>query len=779
MTESGDTAASAARAGTPAPREAYGQALYRRAARTIRGRLLLLTFAVLVPAVLAAAVLLLDAWRTQRHDTERQLMETARAITVAVDRQVGQGEATLRALATSPHLETGDFAAFDRQARRVAAGSQSWIVLTDEKGVQRVNTYLPQGVAPPGGGDAGFAERWAVLNERGRAVSNLFTGKVAQSPAVAVEIPVGRGGRPAYDLMLVMSPYVPAKVFADQRMPRAWTGGLMDRNGVMIARSRDMARFVGVRARDQALKDILTRSQSVADTRTAEGVPVLAVRNRSTVSGWTVFVAVPKAELNAGVGRSIALTAVAGLALLALGAALALWVARGVVRPVEGLAAAAEALGRGEPLPELAGGMTETDAVAEALRVAGDRLRAREDELRRLNETLEERVKDGAERLVQAQKLEAVGRLTGGIAHDFNNLLTAVLGNLELLGRRISDERLRRYVVNAREAAQRGASLTGQLLAFARKQRLTPEATDVNLIIGDMQTLLASTLGGSVRVQTELASGLAPALADRTQLELTLLNLAINARDAMPNGGLLRLVTAEVLVEAAPARPSDPPPGYYVRLSVCDQGEGMTSEVLDRVLEPFFTTKAPGRGSGLGLPHVLGVVQQLGGGLVIDSVPGEGTSVHVFLPRAASPALAAAPAEPVTLSGRVLAGKTVLLVDDDDHVRQAAGGLLRELGAVAIGADGPEAARLRRDQGVAWDLALIDWAMPGANGAELAAELAAGRPGAPCVLMTGFADSAALQAVWTGPVLQKPFTPEALAEILVRALQAARAAELA
>ena len=239
--------------------------------------------------------------------------------------------------------------------------------------------------------------------------------------------------------------------------------------------------------------------------------------------------------------------------------------------------------------------------------------------------------------LRQVQRMEAIGQLTAGIAHDFNNLLTAILGNLELLADRPSQDQGRsaRLIAGAQAAAERGAKLTGQLLAFARKQRIAVEPTDVNRLIQGMVPLLRSTIGGNIGIAVKTDPVVSAALADPTQLELAVLNLAINARDAMLNKGTITIETAEV-ARGEPVQPEEPAAGNYVVVRVSDTGPGIPDAVRERMFEPFFTTKDVGKGSGLGLPQVLGVVKQLGGGLTVSSTPNEGACVSIFLPRAAA-----------------------------------------------------------------------------------------------------------------------------------------------
>lgn len=370
------------------------------------------------------------------------------------------------------------------------------------------------------------------------------------------------------------------------------------------------------------------------------------------------------------------------------------------------------------------------------------------------------------EALRQSQKLEAIGQLTSGVAHDFNNLLTGVLGNLELLERRLkSDESLRR-VRAARAAAERGARLTHQLLAFSRKQRLAPAPLDLNRLVSEASDMLFRTIGATIRIETVLTEGLWPALVDPTQIELVLLNLAINARDAMPEGGRLTIRTANVSRGDAPR---DLHPADYVLISVSDTGEGMSEGVLRRAVEPFFTTKEPGKGSGLGLSMVHGVATQSGGGLHIESRAGRGTAVSVYLPRALNKS--AAGREPKAPSATQHGSATILIVDDDADVREVAVNCLESLGYRMIAAENGPAALKILARGSQVDLLLADMAMPGMNGVELIGKARERHPGLRAMLVTGYADIGAFSPAEGDFVLQKPYRLERLAEAVAAALR--------
>ena len=386
--------------------------------------------------------------------------------------------------------------------------------------------------------------------------------------------------------------------------------------------------------------------------------------------------------------------------------------------------------------------MHETNAVLE--RRVAERTAELEAVNRRLAAQIDEREKAEAQ-LRRAQRIEAVGQLTSGVAHDFNNLLTAVIGNLELLQARLipdRDERAAQLLTAALAATERGSQLTAQLLAFSRQQRMRPQPVDLNRIVGGMGGLLQSTIGATVRIDTTLAADLWPALADPSQIEMVLLNLAINARDAMPEGGAITIATANVTLDG-PERPEEPSPGDYAMVSVGDTGTGIPSAVLDKVFDPFFTTKEIGKGSGLGLSQVLGVAQQLGGGVRIDTRQGEGTNVRVYLPRARVSEIAgrrgrAAAVAPVA-EGAAHCGGLILLVDDDNDVREVAAAMLDEAGYAVVEADSGGAALecLDRD-GARIGLMIADIAMPGMSGLELAQKARRRWPHLPILHITGF-----------------------------------------
>ena len=373
------------------------------------------------------------------------------------------------------------------------------------------------------------------------------------------------------------------------------------------------------------------------------------------------------------------------------------------------------------------------------------------------------------ESLRQAQKMEAIGQLTGGVAHDFNNLLTIILGNLETAKRQLAKDndkaKLASRIESAIQGANRAATLTKRLLAFSRQQTLNPTAVDVNKLLGGLADFLQRTIGEETSLEVVGSAGLWPIDADQTELEAAIINLAVNARDAMPEGGKLTIEAANSYLDDDYARENlDVRPGQYVQIAVSDTGGGMPKDVVDRAFEPFFTTKPAGQGTGLGLSQVYGFVKQSGGHVKIYSELGLGTTVKMYLPRrlAASPPPRAAPAN----ASRGRPGETVLVAEDDSEVRAYVVETLEELGYNAVGvADAAEALRVL-DRNGAIDLLLTDVIMPGVNGRKLAEQATRLHPELKVVFMTGYSRNAIVHQGRLDPdveLIQKPLTSDALA----------------
>jgi PAS domain S-box-containing protein len=379
-------------------------------------------------------------------------------------------------------------------------------------------------------------------------------------------------------------------------------------------------------------------------------------------------------------------------------------------------------------------------------------------------------LEEAREQFFQAQKMEAVGQLTGGLAHDFNNMLTGISGSLELLRVRIAQGRLSdldRYITSAQGATSRAAALTHRLLAFARRQTLDPKPTDANRLISTMEDLVQRTVGPQVKVESVLAIGLWLTLCDPNQLESALLNLCINARDAMPEGGQLTVETANTWLDERGARERDMESGQYVAICVSDTGTGMSPDILARAFDPFYTTKPVGEGTGLGLSMVYGFARQSGGQVRLYSEIGNGTTVRLYLPRYRGPAEIEEEAPRLEQAPRATAGETVLIVDDEPSVRMLVTDVLEELGYAAIeAADTISGMKVLRSD-VRIDLLITDVGLPGGmNGRQMADAARETRPKLKVLFITGYAENAAIGNGRLEPgmhVLTKPFAMDNLA----------------
>jgi signal transduction histidine kinase/CheY-like chemotaxis protein len=712
---------------------------------TVRRRLVTLVLAFMVPTVAAAILAIFYVYQQERRSFERTLVEATRALSLVVDRDLARREATLQTLAASPTLTTRDLAAFHAYAREVVPTFDSAIVLSDLQGQQLLNSRRPLGEPLP-------RTVFSALREKAGAhatlVSNVYFAPIGKQHSFAVEVPVVRNGQVVYYLSMGNFAAHMQKVLADQRLPDGWVGTVLDGEGNVVARTHAPERFVGTKPPAQLLAQAEASQGQTFVVPAMEGHAVRASFNRAPGYRWAVFIGVPESQITSPV------RAAAGFGLAALALMLAAWwgalqVGRRLVQPITELAGAAQALGRGEAVARIETGLQETDAVALALSEAATSIRSS-------SAQMEQRVRqalDDAEKvhrtLVQNQRLEALGQLTGGVAHDFNNLLMVVNTNVHLLRARhpalASDAQLQRID----RAVSTGSKLTRQLLAFARRQPLRPEVIDLATTLPELMELIRPTLGSSVAAGCEVAPGTGCIEADPAELELAIINLAMNARDAMPEGGTLRLA----------AHPAED--GEAVLIEVTDTGQGIPPEILDKVFEPFFTTKDVGRGTGLGLSQVWGLAQQAGGVASIRSTPGQGTTVSLHLPRARR-----RPSTDATMPGtrRIPPGCEVLLVEDNGELALAGAELLTEAGCRVFRAGNADEALALLDAGGARPhVVLSDIRMPGSlDGIGLARRLRTRTPAPQVVLMTGYTGELEAARAAGLEVLAKPVAPAQL-----------------
>jgi signal transduction histidine kinase/ActR/RegA family two-component response regulator len=718
----------------------------------------------MVPTVIAALGSIGYVYQQERSNFDRGVAEAARALSLVVDRELASREAIVRTLSFSPTLNQPDLASFYHYASKVAPTDDTVVILYDTTGQQLVNTRRPLGAVLPRTSFASFPE---AKDEQAAAVSDLYFAPLGKQFSFAVRVPVVRDGKTLYFISIGSFAKQLQGILTDQRLPAGWIGSVIDRKGVIVARSIDPDTIVGKSVSKQMLSQLSLQQEGAFESVSVDGTQVYASFSRSAAYGWGFIIGVPKGARSSAMAAAAVFGAFAML-FIAVALAGAARVGRKLVGPVTALVGAAEGLGQGEVLTARRTGLEETDKVAEAMAEASR-------SLRQSSETMERRVKDAlaeaekAQRaVIQNQRLEAMGHLTGGVAHDFNNLLMVVNNNTYLLRRTNPALDGNRQIASIERAVATGAKLTRQLLAFSRRQALRPEVIDLAERLPELLELIRASLSSAITVTCEVAAGTAPIEVDPAELELAIINLAVNARDAMDKGGTLSIHAGN----AGPASLAghDEP---LIVIEVRDTGKGIEADVLSRVFEPFFTTKDVGHGTGLGLSQVYGFATQAGGLAKIDSEPGKGTAVRIFLPAALPRSLDSA-TEPV-LPSRMSA--KVLLVEDNAELGEVTQQVLTLAGcSVSRVTSGDEAVCLlqRGEHGI--DVVLSDIRMPGAtDGIALAEHLRQAYPGLPVVLMTGYSAELSKATERRLDVLHKPCTPQALVAALARVIALSRA----
>jgi signal transduction histidine kinase len=724
---------------------------------SIRARLLLIALlATGIPALLLLAYAAQDREAVIAADSQR-LMALAQAKATELDARV-RGTAQLQyGLARAADLATADRAACSRFLAQVReAYTQYTGIITIRPDGRMFCDSLSTGRELDLSGRDYFRRALAVT---GDVVLEPTFGRLTGRAVMQVAYPVRDS---ANDLRFVLLASLDlARLLGDEApaVPGARILMVDDRGQVLAAAPSDAPGLKpGTSIAETPLWRFVSTSPGAAlsDVTLADGSLSVWARADTAVVGGTrlhLLAGAPREAITAAAERRHArhLGLLAGVAAFLF---LSVWLLAeyALRRPVRRVSAMAERLAAGDlsariepPLPR-----GELGALMAELNQAAQSLQKQQADIAQLND-----------RLTRSQRLEAVGQLTGGVAHDFNNLLTVVLGNADLLAELCADDPQRRSLAEMiAEAAQRGAALTRQLLAFARRQPLAPQAIDINQQVAAFDPLLRRTLGEHIEIELVRGAGLWPAMVDAAQLQNALLNLCLNARDAMPSGGKLTLETANVALDRAYAEQApDVVPGQYVMLAVSDTGHGIAPEHLARVFEPFFTTKEKGRGTGLGLAMVYGFAKQSGGHVSVYSEPAHGTTVKLYLPRALGDKPVGAPPAPQTSAARG-GEETVLVVEDDEAVRLLVCNDLRALGyRVLQAADGREALVVLDAQQV--DLLFTDVVMPGGlSGRQLADEACRRRPTLRVLYTSGYTENAIVHHGRLDPgvmLLAKPY----------------------
>jgi signal transduction histidine kinase/ActR/RegA family two-component response regulator len=758
----------------------------------IRGYLILLVVSVLLPVLLFTGVVFARYYMSEQTRIEEDLQNDARQLALTIDRDLAGLQSTLETLATSQRLLEGDYVGFDQQARRVRQLLGVDVLARDLTGQQVANTRVALGTPLPREAIPGDEE---VTRTRQSVVTDIFTGAVAQRPVFTITSPVMIDGRVVHFLNLSLLPERMADILSQSLSPGR-RAGIVDRNGKVVARTEDLARAIGMAAAPDFLR-AARAGEGIWHGTDVGGERVRTAFTHSKLSGWTVYVNLPEDIILSSMQRTILALVALGLALIALAVLIAYWVGGRLAGSMGTLAAQAAALGRGEQIEPRRLPVAEIDDVGRELVDAAAGLRERaaerdraEAELRRFSGSLERMVAERTDALVSemrkraetegqlhhVQKMDAIGHLTGGLAHDFNNMLAIILGNLDLARRRLAkgETGIDKFLNNALEGGRRAATLTQRLLAFARRQPLAPQPVDANKLVAGMSDLLHRSLGEMVQIETVLAAGLWRTHVDPNQLESAILNLAVNARDAMPDGGKLTIETANAyLDEDYTGQHAGVTAGQYVLVAVTDTGTGMTPEVREKAFDPFFTTKASGIGTGLGLSQVYGFVKQSGGHVKIYSEAGQGTTIKIYLPRYFGADVAAGEtAERGALPQGD--GATVLVVEDEAGVRRYSADALRELGYRVLEADNPGAALKLIDTEKDITLLFTDVVMPDMNGRRLSEAAIARRPELKVLFTTGYTRNAIVHNGMLDPdvnLLPKPFTLDQLARKIADVLK--------
>ena len=764
---------------------------------TLLQQLSLLVLISAVPLMVSALFMYDRLVANERENIRQGLSVSAKTLASLIDNEIATHTAMVTVLSLSPSLQTDDMLSFWAQAKQaLKATPGAWLALSTPDGQQVLNTLaepgtaLPRHVAPEII-QRGFAERRAQ-------VADLVFGPVAQRWTAFVEMPVFRDGKPLYSISITLVPDRFLNLLTEN-FTHGEIIGILDRNGKFVARIPDHATRVGSAA-TQIWRDAIAKNPiGFTENKTLEGTLVVNAYAQ-TGSGWTAGVAMEEARLSQPVGDILRTSAILAVSLMLASLAIAALIARHVGGNVAALAGAATDLGEGRVVTQAPAPFREAHVIADALVAASGELQHRAEVIARNQAELEAKVAERTADLVseikrreasestlrQSQKMESIGQLTGGIAHDFNNMLTIIMGNLDTALRRMKSidgtAVLARPLESAMQGAHNAARLTHRLLAFARQQPLEPSHVRIDTLVAGMADLITRTTGETIRVETVSSAGLWPVFVDPNQLENCVINLVINARDAMPEGGKLTIESANTyLDDAYVAQFTAVPAGQYVMLSVSDTGTGMLPAVQDRVFEPFFSTKEQGKGTGLGLAMVHGFVKQSGGHIRLYSELGVGTTVKIYLPRQlfekpSIPRSSEAVAVQATDS-RARQGETVLVVEDDPAVRDYAVGVLEDLGYKVLAAAGGQEALDRFVNAGQVDLLFTDVVLGGEmSGKQIADRLYEIDPKLLVIFTTGYTRNAIVHHGHLDSgvnLINKPYTRRDLAEKFRKIIDAA------
>lgn len=694
---------------------------------SIRTRLIALVLAVLLPALCAGIWVLSLTYRLERETSERLLEETTRALSMVLDRELARRAIAVRALSSSslldaaPNLSPGALREFDQQARRTLTGLEGWFELRSAQQVllntrTRSTTPLRQDKLPA------LLARATVQPMQQDARTGIRYAALVQ--------PVLRDGQPVLNLVLTVLPNEFQRIVDEQRLGDDWLATIIDSEGRVVARHPGGGAHIGRLATPDLQSRLGTERQGLLHSVSLDGQPVMLYFHTSP-QGWTYITGMSRADFDGAVPRALLHVGLAMLALLVISLVGAVWVARGIVHPIRTIRQMALDLRGGRHLPRTRTGLLECDQVAQAMQDASHAIRDSRAELERQVAEAVERTRNLEQRASHNQRVEALGRLTGGIAHEFNNLLGVISNCAHLIQRKLAAPELQPAIGATLHAVDLGSRLTQHLLRFSGRQAVHPLVLQLQRFLPDTEDLLRTLLHRRIVLSTTVDDDTPPVRVDPDELELALINLALNARDAIAGQGHLWL-------HAAPAAPRDlqgMPPGAYARITVRDDGSGMDPAVARRAFEPFFSTRDPQLGTGLGLSQVYGFCLQANGRARLESAPGAGTTVTLLLPAHRGDTDSGPADRPPPAS---IARARVLLVEDNEAMRQATAALLASYGCEVVSVAGATQALQQVDTPPGFDVVLSDVLMPGPmDGLALAKHLQQILPQLPVVLTSG------------------------------------------
>jgi signal transduction histidine kinase len=735
----------------------------------IRARLLLLMMTVLLPAIAGALFLVARTYHDERETLAASLRDSALAMAQVIDRELAHRMDIAEILAASPLLSRNpeidpDLSYLHHWTSRIVDNVGGSIELHSATHLLMDSRGAP-GAPPRPHGTAGFQ-----LSRVPLVVPLAVTASGEVTPPQLVQ-PVHRVGGELLNLVITLPPEVMQRMVDHQSLPPDWVGTVLDNGQRVVARHPGGTAYIGWLATDDIRAGLDAAAEAPFTSVTFDGKPAVGHFSR-TPQGWAYVTAAPREVLIADLPLPVLHVTAGALMLLGLAAGASLWVGRGIAAAAESLKRAAQSLQAGGPIArQQPTGIAEFDAVGQAMAVSAQALADSRHELERQVDEAVARTRLAEQRVSQGQRIAALGRLTGGVAHDFNNLLGVISNSAHLIGRHAAQNPALQMPVDVtRRAVEMGSHLSQQLLRFSGRQPVSPRPVDLGVCLPELSEMLALVARKNVQVSIAVDPGTAQVKVDPSELELALINMALNARDAMPNGGRLNIDARNAGANEADGLPA----GDYVLVSVSDNGVGMPEEQAAQAFEPFFTTKAVGKGTGLGLSQVHGFCVQAGGTAHMVSTPGLGTTVTMVLPACTAAAATEADAAPAEAEAEdrsaVMAGVTVLLVEDNDELADVTVLLLQSYGCKVRRALDVDDALAQLDADGSVQLVLTDVVMPGTrNGVDLARELTRTRPSLPVVLISGY--SAALNGLTGFTVLRKPVAPQVLVRALVGALR--------